>query len=143
MPESEPICARSYEHTLGGERREIVVRIWRPVPRDDSQEYFECRFEIEGLPEPVGANAAGVDSMQALVCAMQGVHFKLRSLGKSLTFMDAPYEEFGQIVIGEIDPGRRRRIFEILDEEEYAQNVLFERRREAIAVALARGKPAK
>lgn len=81
------------------------------------------------MPETIAGNAAGIDTMQALICALQGIRNKLQPFATDLMFLDGPYEDFAEIVIGQIDPGRRRRIVNILEEEEYAVQVLFERRR--------------
>jgi hypothetical protein len=131
--DEEPICTRSLTYRSEHGTRDLTVRVWRPVPDSERpDDSFSCRFEISGLPNPIEGNAAGVDSMQALICALQGVHFHLSPLGRSVIFLDAPYQEFAQIVVGDIDPGRRRRVLEILAEEQYSVELLVKRRAETL-----------
>jgi hypothetical protein len=122
-----PICRRSLEYISGSGKTDVTIQIWQPVPDLQHPEDFCCRFEVTGLPEEIAGNAVGVDTMQALACALQGVRMKLQSFAGQLVFLGSPYEEFGEIVIGSIDPGRRRRIFQILEEEQYSLEVLFGR----------------
>ena len=130
-PDARLACSRSFKYLSKDGAANITVLIWCPVP-DESHpnDLFRCDFDIVGFPDAINGSAAGVDSMQALACALMGVHNQLRRFEGSITFLDAPYGEAGQIVIGEIDPGRRRRILNILDEEQYSVERLVLRRKE-------------
>lgn len=124
----EPICSRSLEYISDRGKVDVAVHIWQPVRDPELPEDFRCRFEVTGLPEEITGNAAGVDAMQALVCALRGIQTKLQPFEEKLRFLDSPYQDWSEILIGAIDPGRRRRVLQILEEEEYSLETLFKER---------------
>lgn len=94
MPSNEPICCRSLEYLSDGGRVDVTIRVWQPVPdQEQPDDLFWCRFEVTGLPETIGGNAAGIDTMQALICAMRGIRNKLQPFAMRLVFLDGPYED--------------------------------------------------
>jgi hypothetical protein len=135
----KPICSRYLKYVSDAGNADVTIRVWQPIPdQTHPEDLFSCRFEVTGLPEKIAGNAVGIDAMQALICAFQGISTNLRPFAAQLNFLESPYEEFAPILIGEIDPGRRRRVVEILEEEEYSQQRLFERRREVRAILAAK-----
>jgi hypothetical protein len=137
----EPICRRFLEYVLDNDKTNVTIQVWRPVPDPQHpDDLFWCRFEVVGLPERIEGNAAGIDTMQALVCALKGIRMKLRPFAAQLLFLDSPYEDLDEISIGWIDPGRRRRVLEILEEEEYSLQVLMERRKDDRRVRVLRAQ---
>jgi hypothetical protein len=58
----KPIAVRRLTWNDGDVEREVLVRIWQPVPNERD---FVCDFAIDGLREPVRAHAGGVDAIQA------------------------------------------------------------------------------
>jgi hypothetical protein len=127
-----PVCSRALKYKSGDRESDVIIRVWRPVCESEHlEEPFWCRFEVVGLPEPLKGRAAGIDGMQALICALQAIRVKLKPFNDGLSFLGGPYEEFAEILVGAVDPGRRCRILDILDEEQYAAERLLEQRREA------------
>jgi hypothetical protein len=68
--------------------------------------------------------------MQALTWAFQGIFGELDEYRGSLHWLDAPYDEIG--IVHVVDPGRERRILELLREEGYAQEQLVLRLERAL-----------
>ena len=76
---TESIAERSLQYALrgGGERKDLVVRIFSPFIVPTGSVSFEvdgfvagCRWELDGLPEKVSDTAYGADSVQALQLAV-------------------------------------------------------------------------
>ncbi len=63
--------------------------MWAPVPFDNA---FVCDFAIDGLDEPVRTNGMGVDSLQALMVALDGVRSFLMPHIDRLAQFDTPGE---------------------------------------------------
>ena len=63
----------------GSRRRDVLVRIGRPVREPDatSRDPWWCPFEIVGLGRRKLSAAAGQDSVQALVLALRGIEAML------------------------------------------------------------------
>jgi hypothetical protein len=74
LKQSDVIAQREYQLTTrGGKKGKVVARFGRPRPMPDAagiESY--CIFQIDGLDETSTPEfAPGVDSVQALHCAMQ------------------------------------------------------------------------
>jgi hypothetical protein len=97
MAESEEIGSRRLKRVVGDVTNDVTVRILQPVEISEGafRGNYACRYEIEGLPEPVSQDAIGVDSMQALLGSMRLVYDSLRPFQKELT-------QYGDKADGEI-----------------------------------------
>jgi hypothetical protein len=91
-----PVATRFFRTASGSE---VVVTIYQPDPVNSEQ--WKCDFTIVGLPEKVEASAPGVDSLQALEMAFQGVRAHLEQQAESLTWLDG---EPGYLGIAKIIP---------------------------------------
>jgi len=161
--EEQPIvCERSLKHVSAGGETILIVRVRSPFRlQHDANGAHRCDFEIAGLPEalfkrgiglskaerPPGhdidglpktmaLHALGFDGMQALEIALSGIYYHLKPLRDELFYLDdAPYDDLA-VYISVEDAGRKRRIEEILDEEQYATRMRVQklkRLREAIS----------
>ncbi len=83
-----PIARRTLaEHGVTG--RKIVVSIGLPRPHRLSKHGdWECPFLIEGIGEPKVERAGGVDSLQALILAIEGVRVRLEQSGRNFFWLD-------------------------------------------------------
>jgi hypothetical protein len=67
----------------------IVVSIGLPMPdRLSKHGGWECPFLIEGVGESRVQRAFGVDAMQALILAIQGIRVGLEQTGRKLFWLD-------------------------------------------------------
>jgi hypothetical protein len=70
----------------GDERSTVLIRVWSPVR---SRPGFVCDFAIDGLPpKAVRTHAAGGDSLQAVVLALQFLYLLLEPLRDRLSWPD-------------------------------------------------------
>ena len=65
--------------SVGKLARHVTVRVGRP--RRVGVGEWACPVQFTGLPEPQQISGRGVDSCQALVDALQGVHYTLERSG--------------------------------------------------------------
>jgi hypothetical protein len=90
-PESElgrPIARRTLTEE-GVTGRKIVVSIGLPRPdRLSKHGDWECPFLIEGVGESKVETTYGVDSLQALILAIEGVRVRLEQTGRNLFWLD-------------------------------------------------------
>jgi hypothetical protein len=69
--------------------REIVISIGLPRPyRLSKNGDWECPFLIEGVGEPKVETACGVDSLQALILAIEGLRVRLEQTGRNFVWLD-------------------------------------------------------
>jgi len=80
------VIARRILGEQGFPKRKIVVSIGlpRPHPRHD----WECPFLLEGVGNSKVQCGYGVDAMQALIIALQGIRFTLKKTGRDLFWLD-------------------------------------------------------
>jgi hypothetical protein len=75
------------EHGVTG--RKVVVSIGLPRPQRLSKHGdWECPFLIEGIGESKVERAGGVDSLQALIMAIEGVRVRLEQSGRNFFWLD-------------------------------------------------------
>jgi hypothetical protein len=90
-PQSElgrPIARRTLTEE-GVTGREIVISIGLPRPyRPSKSGDWECPFLIEGIGEPKVETACGVDSLQALILAIEGLRVRLEQTGRNFVWLD-------------------------------------------------------
>lgn len=90
-PQSElgrPIARRTLAED-GATGREIFISIGLPRPyRLSKHGDWECPFLIEGIGEPKVETACGVDSLQALILAIEGVRVRLEQTGRNFFWLD-------------------------------------------------------
>lgn len=114
-PAVKRIASREFINQKTGDR--IVASIY--PPRQLSEDWT-CRFVIRGLPEPHQHNARGVDSLQALFEAMQGIRYYLTQSGLPIAMAldDAPVGDYGiyRSVAG-FDVPMTRHLERLLDRE--------------------------
>ena len=96
MVPNDWIAERRLEAELpDGERRDIVVRIGRPEARDEEQEFWYCRFQVEGLEAPPYEHEVfgPGDSVNAVWYALVHAGLRLKAYkerGIRLTWFGAP-----------------------------------------------------
>ena len=66
--------------------RTVIATIYEPVMARPDE--WKCDFRISGLSEDVKSYAQGVDSMQALAMAIQGLRVHLEAVDATLTWFD-------------------------------------------------------
>ncbi len=76
---------------------EVELEVQLGLPEQAPNGDFRCAFRVKGLNRGETAYAAGVDALQALINALEGVATQLRESGLALTWMGG-------------DPGLRRQI---------------------------------
>jgi len=84
------VASREFKNEKTGRR--IIAEIF--TPRQVAHEEWACRFVIRGLPGRHQHDAHGIDSLQALGLAMQGVRYHLERSGLPISFVGA-VGEFG------------------------------------------------
>jgi hypothetical protein len=83
-----PIARRTLTED-GVTGREIVISIGLPRPyRLSESGDWECPFLIEGIGEPNVETARGVDSLQALILAIEGLRVRLEQTGRNFVWLD-------------------------------------------------------
>ena len=76
-----------------GSGRKIVVLIG--TPRRHPKGDWECCFSIEGLGKPDVQRGGGVDSLQALLNAVEGARASLDKTGKRFSWLESDPERSG------------------------------------------------
>jgi hypothetical protein len=74
---------------------EVEVQLGTPEQLEDGN--FRCPFRLTGLNQGETAYAGGIDALQALVNALDGIATQLRESGRGLTWMGG-------------EPGLRRQV---------------------------------
>lgn len=100
-----------------GERESVRICIDRPVEGDDGD--WICAYHIDGDGLDQGGEASGIDALQALTQAMEGVRIALKDNDRVLTW---PGGEPGDIGIPRqvptyIDRDTSERIEKLIDKE--------------------------
>jgi hypothetical protein len=87
------VIASRVLNEIGGSLREIVVSFEEPQrdPRGD----WRCRFLIKGLGKPQIHSAGGVDSLQALLLAVEGARVALDKTGSRFTWLETNPDKAG------------------------------------------------
>ncbi len=120
----DPLCERRFKRFTGGETVEVVARVWAPqlceahsIPGE-----YDCRVEVEGLPDPIEVDVHGVDAMQALWVALNFVHRLLRPFQEQLTWLgDEADGEIGMpLMVFGFDFEMQRRLEEVVEREHTA-----------------------
>lgn len=80
---SRVVATRSFQNDAGST---VVATVFEPtMPEEDK---WACRFQISGLPTDVDERAYGVDGMQALMMALEGIRVHLERSGATLIWLD-------------------------------------------------------
>jgi hypothetical protein len=87
------VIASRVLNEVGGSMREIVVSF--EVPRQDPRGDWRCRFLIKGLGKPQIHLAGGVDSLQALLLAVEGARVALDKTGSRFTWLETDPDKAG------------------------------------------------
>ena len=111
----EPIATRRLTWTDDAGTREVLVRIWAPVCAAGERNDWVCDFAIDGLPTPVRAHAAGIDSAQALQLAYAGVRSYLEPVAEHLSFLDERGEHHFPMFVNFYDSVKRRTLERLVD----------------------------
>jgi hypothetical protein len=80
---SKRIASREFKNEKTGRR--IVADVY--APRQVSDQEWACRYVIRGLPGRRQHDAHGIDSLQALSQAMQGIRYYLERSGLPISFL--------------------------------------------------------
>jgi hypothetical protein len=87
-PDLGRVIARRILSEEGVVGRQVVVSIGLPRPDPLEGGDWECPFLIEGVARSEVQKAFGVDSMQALILAIQGIRATLEQTGRSFFWVD-------------------------------------------------------
>jgi hypothetical protein len=79
----EPLAVRNLKWNDGDDERDVLVRLWKPVPFED---HYVCDFAVDGLPEPVRRHGSGEDSLQALIVALAAIRGSLDPYRDHISF---------------------------------------------------------
>ena len=82
------VIARRILSEQGVVGRKIVVSIGLPRPDPLKRGEWECPFLIEGVGKSEVQKAFGVDSLQTLIIAIQGIRVRLEQTGRNLFWLD-------------------------------------------------------
>lgn len=74
--------------------RIVQVQIGKPEQHKNKKEWA-CEFQIVGLGEDRIRSARGVDSLQALILALEGIWHSLERSGRSLTWIGGEEGDHG------------------------------------------------
>lgn len=93
MPNSKPkrVAVRRYRAGEGT----ITASVYKPRRLTEPPRDWIAEFRIDGLPEAIEGRGSGVDSMQALFMAMQGVRFHMERLTVPFTWLERRVGESG------------------------------------------------
>lgn len=87
-PRNIPIAERVLR--LASSRRSVHAFVYAPQrSATTSNDEWECMYEVTGLPEAIQESAHGLDSLQALLCAIQALSRDLETFRKDLKWFDA------------------------------------------------------
>ena len=84
------VATRVFQTETGSE---VVATICEPVMIGPDE--WTCNFQISGLSREVQAHGSGVDGMQALIVALQGVRVHLEGAAEILSMLDGEPGDFG------------------------------------------------
>jgi hypothetical protein len=87
---SRIVATRTFRTPSGGQ---VLATVFEPVMTRPDE--WSCAFAITGLAREVTAEARGVDGLQALMLASQGIRFHLEASGEALTWVDGEPGEYG------------------------------------------------
>ncbi|HZH75626.1 MAG TPA: hypothetical protein VEY88_06305 [Archangium sp.] len=112
----KPIAQRTYEWVDG--RGHVEVAIFQPE-RDEKTGNFDCRYEIIGLDglEPVRGELRGIDPLQAIQQAMQGLSVALEPYRGRLRWFGDPWLGLPRYVPGGFKPEINVRFERLLERE--------------------------
>ena len=87
-------------------------------PRRLRRTSWECRFLIEGMGAPIIGRAGGVDTLQALLQAVEGVRVGLEQTGHRFVWLD-PQDGLGLPFLVPLSHGKRLedRVRKIIDQD--------------------------
>lgn len=66
--------------------RDSVVTVALRAPSPDPEGDWECMYTVNGLDEPHVDSAKGIDSIQALIMALEGIRIVLERSGESFSW---------------------------------------------------------
>jgi hypothetical protein len=125
--DADVVCSRTFTITgPSGETHPLIARIG--VPRPDRTDWC-CDFDFvdeNNAPVPLRDRSGalitmsrgyGVDSLQAVVMAIQGVRGALETVDGVVAFADDPHETGIHQIITGIGPVHRRHIEQLVDAE--------------------------
>lgn len=80
------VASRTFTQQNGRTRK---VKVSIGLPRRLLRASWECRFLIEGIGAPIVGRAGGVDTLQALLQAVEGVRVNLEQTGHCFVWLNA------------------------------------------------------
>jgi hypothetical protein len=94
-PKLGPVIARRILEEEGFPKRKIVVSIGMPR-KDPLSKHgdWECPFLLQGVGDSTVQRSGGVDSMQALIVAIQGIRVGLEQSGRKFFYIDPKMGSF-------------------------------------------------
>jgi hypothetical protein len=123
-----PVIATRRLTTAGVRPKTVTVTLGKPrLPKGERD--WECPFRISGGGIRVLEHAYGVDSMQAVANALQGIRFYLDESGKSFEWLRMPLETgFQRFIPWYGDTRFTRKLEKLVDSEVKREGVRLRRR---------------
>lgn len=98
--------------------RTVVVSLGTPRPSDLGEDEWECPFRIKGAGLAIVEFGRGVDAMQALITALQGIRYFLDKTGLALSWDGLPVHiAFPRSLPPSLHPTFTRRLERLVDRE--------------------------
>ena len=125
-----PVIGKRRLTTRGARPKPVIVSLGKPrLPRGERD--WECPFRITGGGIRVLEYGYGVDSMQALQNALQGIRHALDKSGKSLDWMTTGTTGFQRSIPWYGDSRFTKRMERLVDAELKREAVRLRRRHQA------------
>ena len=99
-PMTEVIARREYDLQTPSGQVKVVAILGKPAPMPDFQTDWYCPWVIEAPDRRLEHDAAGVDSLQALLLAVSALRSDLQQVGRrgKLTYLEG--EDLGIALVG-------------------------------------------
>jgi hypothetical protein len=110
----EPIASRELTWTTESGSRPILVRIWSPVEHEGN---FFCDFAVDGFPEPIRSFGGGVDSLQALVIALQALRVMIEPYIDDVAWFDERGSSGLPYIVTHFLSAEQRRLEQLVERE--------------------------
>jgi hypothetical protein len=103
----------------------VIAKVFKPVPDPEEPDTtWACGYELTGLDETIRDRALGLDSMQALMLAFQGIRSELKKSRADVLFADTPgHTGFER---HHLDPDMEALFENLMEAEIIRQNTLYE-----------------
>ena len=91
MTKTNQIATRTYQTASG---KEVVVTLYAAT-NEHAPHAWTCQFTIEGLSQNASGQGVGMDALQALTVAIQGIRFHLEAAQEDFQWEGGEMGDFG------------------------------------------------